>query len=436
LRVTEGIADARRNPERFAGGEIIHWLVAASYDRTSREFAYTVEHLTKLFGAKVRASSRVDPGFIEIDIGPVKTVVKTKSTSDEQSLVMEAPYSIAICEAAQITYSAYLRLQRRAAEFRAPILMSGTLEGDIGWFVDLLKRGQSPAVWKAEDFRSWIVPSHTNHFIYPLGENDPEILRLKEVLSEDEFNRVHMGIPTPPRGRVHEMFTMDTHVQEVEYLEGEPVWLTMDPGIADVPGKAYAIECCQVVDGRVRIFDEIYVNNIFEEDIINSILLTPASPHWRDMPYWWSKSAVFGCIDRAGATRAGAHEASVEVWRKLTGINLRYTPKTIPIRDQIRAFNRFLHVDPITKQPGLVIDVKCKGIQSELGGCENPIYPGFQDTSYRWNVLADGTVIGESPRDRYNDAVKAVTYLIVLLFGYATGTKTSNIGHVKRHRRR
>src|SRR3989338_3640936 len=61
---------------------------------------------------------------------------------------MEAPFAVAVVEAAQIPYGAYLRLHGRVSEKRAPILLSGSLEQDIGWYPSLIERWESPASWE------------------------------------------------------------------------------------------------------------------------------------------------------------------------------------------------------------------------------------------------------------------------------------------------
>tara|TARA_Y100000310_G_scaffold34870_1_gene33016 strand:+ start:956 stop:2434 length:1479 start_codon:yes stop_codon:yes gene_type:complete len=397
----------------------IAWLVGNTYPRTEREFAYLTDILTRFFGRTgprgekiVDASNRVDPGQITINTGFGKIVVRTKSASDEQSLVAEAPFAVGVCEAAQLTYSAFLRLQGRIAEERAPMLMAGTLEYDQGWYVDLLKRWSAPAVWELEDSRSWWLRTPENVFLFPDGEDDAEIKRLRRELPEDEFNRQYMGEPAPPRGLVHPSFSMAAHVQQVEYIEGEDILMGVDPGIAAPTGSAYAIEFAHKIDGQIRVFDEIFESDKLEETIIEDIL--------KKKP-WWGKSAITGVIDRAGAQRAGAHEASIQVWRRLAGIQLLYTERVIPIADQIRLFDTYLKMDNITGKPGIVFDVEqTPGIQSELGGRENPLRLGHQDQSYKWNLAADGTVIGNLPRDRHCDGIKALIYMLYKQFGPVT----------------
>ena len=396
------------------GGIVPFWFVAKSYEMCEQEFRYLERDLIRKFGRKtVQATSRaVGPNEITVDVGKVKFVVRTKSAADETTLEAEAPAAIAVCEAAQITYAAYVRLLARITQRRAPMLLSGSLENDWGWYCDLLKQWSAPVMWR-KGYRSWVVETETNLFDFPLGAEDPELLQRKRELSEDDFNRYYMGRPAPPRGIVHDLFSVPVHVREVAYNAEEPVWLAVDPGITGPAGggSAYAIECCQFIQGQVRVFDEIYVDNRVEPVILTDILMIRP---------WWGKAEIYGVIDRAGATRAGAHEASIEVWRETAGLNLMYTEAAIPIPDQIRRFDTFLKINELTQEPGIVFDIGCRGVISELGGGDNPLRSGVADTVYRWELLPDGSISGGRPRDRYNDAIKALTYLLIFKFGYAT----------------
>src|SRR3990167_5152199 len=149
------------------------------------------------------------------------------------------------------------------------------------------------------------------------------------------------------------------------------------------------------------------------------------------------KANVISVIDRAGATRAGAHEASVEVYRKIAGLNLLYTEAAIPISDQIRRFDSFLQVNGVTGEPGLIIDSKCEGLLAELGGVMDRRFDPPQLRAYQWNLNAQGELVGNVPRSRYNDAISALSYLMIHQWGQATVPNRRTIIHVlRRHRRR
>ena len=424
--------EGKGDPKSVLG---VAWIVAAQYEKTWQEFNYLADDLRRQFGPEaIDFSSVVNPGLGKILTPFGQVHVKTKAAADESSLVMEAPFAVAVVEAAQVPYGAYLRLQGRVSEKRAPILLSGSLEQDIGWYPSLVERWESPAVWATEGSRSWRVPSHTNSFAYPLGENDPEILRLKRELPEHEFNRRHMGKPSPPKGLVHSLFKMAVHVRNVEFLPDETIYLAIDPGIAGPAGggSSYALVACQYVNGQLRVFDLIHESDKTEEFIIRHILME--KPWFQ--PILHRKANCISVIDRAGATRAGAHEASIEVYRKIAGLNLLYTEAAIPISDQIRRFDSFLQVNGITGEPGLVIDFKCEGLLAELGGVMDKRFDPPSLRAYQWNLNAQGELVGNVPRPRYNDAISALSYLMVHQWGFATASSPRRLIRVIRRRDR
>jgi len=400
------------------GGVIPFWFVGKSYEASRQEFKYLEADMTRQFGVKaVSATSRaIGPNEITIAGHGVQLIVRTKSADDEQTLEMEAPAAIAVCEAAQISYSAYIRLLGRIAEKRAPLLLSGSLENDWGWYVDVLNDWSSERVWREEGKRSWILESETNQWAFPGGSDDEELQKLKRELSEDDFNRMFMGRPAPPRGLVHHSFRMTTHVQDVPYIPGEDVWLAIDPGIAgpEAGGSAYAVLACHIVrvqgvHDQIRVFDSVHVDNLDEDTLIGDLVMGKK---------WWGKSDIYGVIDRAGAARRLGAPPIVQAWRKLSGVRLRWAKKAVRLRDQRERFNSLLKVNEITKEPGIVMDARrTKGLQSELGGCASPLRPTVSDQVYRWNLDQEGNVMGKEPRDKHCDAIKALYYLAYDRFG-------------------
>ncbi len=424
---------------------LVFWLVGATYDKTDKEFDYLVTFLQSLYPAQQKGKKVLDPVEVQSpQVGPrrivirgihskdskVRILLRTKSANDEQTLVAERPLAIAVCEGAQIQFTAYTRLRSRLLEHRAPMCMSGSLEHNQSWWVDLLKNWASPAVYLNQGRRSWVMKTEDNAVIYDTPEGRQELEEARRDLTEDEFNRRHMGIPAPVRGIVFPDFNTEVHVREVPWEPETPVWLAIDPGISGpaAGGSAYAILACHLPgNGKpLRVFDNIYVDNITEQVIIQSILQNPAHAHWNERPYWWGNSiSIQGVIDRAGKQRAGAHEPSIEVWQKLTDLQLFYTKESIPIPDQIRRYESFLRVNA-HGEPGLIMDAYCTGLMSEHGGCPNPLRPDAHDCLYRWDVAPDGTTRRDSPRDRFNDAIKALTYLMVYHYSYATAPGPKN----------
>jgi len=385
---------------RLIGGSLF-WLVGESYEQTKAEFDYICEGLDKM-SIKFKATKRVDPG--EIIGASLPFTILTKSARDPRKLGMQAPDGILACEAAQLDYETFLRLLGRAAEKRGWIILSGTFESSLGWYPELWARWLAP---NDEEAQSFSIPTWSNLAIFPGGEDDPEILKLKAACSEEWYLERYGGVPTPPAGRVFNEFSYKIHTGvggDYDFNPAEPCYLWIDPGYA----TAYAIEIVQKRGDHIYIIDEI-----FERGLVTSEMIVVC----KQKP-WWNK-VIGGAVDVA-ATQHQAQPAVVETWRKEAGVPLRH--QKIRVMDGIERVKGFLKVNPITNRPLLHINARCKGVISEMGGCPNPITN--QTAVWKWRKDREGTIVGTEPEDKNNHSCKAVAYGLVSLVGYADGLNT------------
>ena len=369
----------------------LYWLVAADYERTRAEYEYLVDDFEKL-GVLKKASKRVDPGTIELVDG---TKIQTKSAKDPRTLAMRAPNGIIGCEASQLDLETFHRLLGRCAPRKAWMFLGGTFEGSLGWYPQMFQTWQ----YGEDDSQSYSLPSYTNNHLYPGGENDEQIIKLQRMTSDDFFKERIQGIPSPPQGLVFPEFRPDTHVQEVDYIPGEPVHIWMDPGYAG----AYAVCAVQIINDKVIVFDEIYEQNLITEEIIDIAM----------QRNWWS-DVQFGVIDVAGYQHQ-AMAAPAEVWLDKAGLYM--DSEKIKINDGTERFKSMLKLDPSTHEPKIIINARCKGLLSELGYAPNPF--NGQTQVYKWKTDRDGNVVGNQPEDKYNHSVKALIYGLVNRFGYS-----------------
>lgn len=380
---------------RMFEGEL-YWLVAQDYLRVSAEYHYICEALEKL---KIRftASKRVDPGEIITETG---CRIVTKSAGDPRKLAMEAPDGILACEGSQLDYETFLRLRGRVAEKRGWLLLSGTFESSLGWYVDLYQLGQTA---NNLDLKSFSIPTWSNIIIFPGGRTDPEIITLENQYSKEWFQERFGGVPCPPKGLVFKEFRTNIHTgvdKLFQFNPSEPVYIWIDPGFA----HAYSVLVAQKRDSEtVAIVDEIYETGFVTEDIITICRKRP----------WWNKIAG-GAIDIAGKQHQ-AMSSPMETWIKRTGIPLR--AKKIRIQDGIERTKTSLKINPITNKPGIYINTCVKGLISEWGGCPNPLTGAT--AVYKWRMDSSNNVVGDVPDDKNNDASKALAYGLVDMFGFA-----------------
>jgi len=371
----------------------LYWLVAADYERTRREFEYLGMHFGRLGLLAKGVPKKINPGQLELTDG---TVIKTKSAQDPRTIAMEAPNGILGCEASQLDYNTYERLRFRIAPKKGWLLMSGSFESSLGWYPQLWEAWQVPT----PEARAFSIPTPSNTHLFPGGMEDPEIVRLRNDSSDAFFAERIMARPTPPKGTVFgNDFNVTVHVpDDVEYIPGEAVYVWMDPGYAG----AYALEAAHIVDGQVRVFDEVYERELTTEQMVQVAMSRE----------WW-QDVRFGAIDVAGYQHQ-AMAAPAEIWLKETGLYL--AAEKVRIADGIERLRGFLKPDPITKRPNIVFSGKCVGILSEFGAVANPFTNATQ--VYSWQTDRSGNIVGQTPRDEFNHGIKAVTYGIIAKFGY------------------
>tara|TARA_R100000808_G_scaffold18710_1_gene40926 strand:- start:22850 stop:24334 length:1485 start_codon:yes stop_codon:yes gene_type:complete len=420
-----------KHPDKASGA--VAWLVAESYELTRPEFEYMTEWLLAIVPG-TKATNQVDPGAIDVPVpGGGAFTIKTRSANDPKSLRAEAPVFTLLCEAALVRQDVYFRLLGRAAQSRAQfpgfgqLIMSGTFENSLGWYPTLWTKWQSQAAQAEDNARSHAFPSHENRFIYPGGLQNPELVAIKAQLPEDVWKERHLAIPAPPSGRVFGSFDVTKHVQKTKYNPELPVYLGIDPGYSG-RSSTYAVEVVQPHENdQYHVIDEIAVNKISTpgftvRDICEMVR----------NKYWWGNDEIIGVIDVGGTQHNNAQESNVEVWQKETGLYLSY--QKVDILPGIDRMKSMLSINPLTNEPNLIIDPKCKLVISELGGAPNP-FDG-QTHVYSYKMDTTGQLVSSKPHDDYCDGIKALTYLFINKLGYATGRGLrKNIGVTRRRRR-
>ena len=412
----------------------VAWIVGNTYDKTVAEFNgpdWSLAENFKRLRPGVTVSKPINPGTIEIPVtwvangkpvvGPRPFTIKTKSADDPDSINMEAPIWIIAAEAAQFSQDVFFRLTSRISEARARfpgfglLLLEGTATSSLGWYPALWSHWQSPAAQAIENAVSKSLASETNTWLYPLGDKDPEILSLKRMLPEDLYLERHMGVPAPPKGRVHEVFDVLRHVRNLEFNPEWPLYIGIDPGYSGQPSR-YAVvfiqknpseeRACGLYPGQWGMIDEIYVEKKSTAEVCQMAMNKPC----------WKTSSKHAVIDVMGRkVTEVSPESNETIWRAETGLSLYHQP--VDIMGGINRLNTMLKPDPVTGEPGFVVDVKCRGFIAENGGGLDPI--SHQAHVYSWSEDSDRNAIGKVPADRHNDSTKATTYLFVNVLGWA-----------------
>jgi len=372
----------------FVKKQII-WVVGPDYYQPRAEFGYMHDDFLKL-GFRVKASmpnGRSSPWTMKV--GGVG-IVETRTASDPRALASFAPDGIVMAEAAQQPLEIYYKARERLAERRGWLIMSGTFETSLGWYQDFWTKwqGQNDA-----GARSYSMPTWSNRVIFPGGENDPEIVSLRASTPEDLFMERYGAVPYKPHTLVFREFSSTRHVLErVRYVDGEPVYLAIDPGYD--PGR-YAVLALQVkLDDKTKKEVVWVVDEMYEKRSTGPLVVRKAK-----RKRWW-KDVVDGVIDVAGRQHQ-AMRSQVEVWRQDGGVYLRSNP--VGVLDGIERHRTFLF-DPETGEPRLFHSPKCKNTIREY-------------YSYKRPEDKDGSALRIMPIDRDNHAMKALAYWLYDRYG-------------------
>lgn len=388
-------------PQLFGRWEsFLHYgLVGQEFDDTREEFGYLHDGLSTLGMLRPNSVKQPEEGRWRL-VTKTGTLVDTWSAKDPQRIRRVFFHGAIVCEPGRVSYDAFTRVLGRVSQTGGWVTAAGTFEGSVGWYPEYWLLGQTE---NTRGVLSFNMPSWCNNYVYPGGENDPEILLLKQHYGQDTFLERVGAIPAPPKGIVFRLFKNQTHVRtDAEYIPGQEVWIGVDPGRT----HAYAVEAVQfTADDHVRVFDEpVYHSGLTNEQAINLVRAKP-----------WYKDLAVIVMDIAGRQRTVNNERSAaEVWAAETGLPV-FTNR-VGVEDGIERIDFFLLPDPVSGEPRLSVNPRCVGLICEMGA--GPVPPTVdQGGAWVYPVDREGHPRSEKPVDRYNDACKALAYLLVHRYG-------------------
>lgn len=368
------------------------YLVGQTYDNARREFEYLVEQLSAVGALDPREVSQPAHGSWQLRTRTGCVIVTLSVERGAASVIArgEQPDIIVLCEAGIIaSFAVFLASVRRVTRTKGRLILVGTMKDNFGWYASLIDELQSPGnPWRGETYS---LPAWSNTYLYPGGENDPEIERLRLVLPDDEFQRTVAAKRVPSKALVFPEFSYREHVRDCPFDEGKAVHIWIDPGYYP---SAYVVLAVQFHGREVWLIDEIYLNYHTHSQVI---ALAKKRPWWRNV-----RRAV---IDFAGRQHH-AEKSAEEVWRAEAG----KTPHSqeIGILDGIARHRSFLQgeVGPDgSRHPRLYHDPKCKNTLEEY-------------KKYKRPTDRDGNATDDMPRDEHNHAMKAIAYGLVDHFGF------------------
>jgi hypothetical protein len=393
------------------------WLCGDEFLDCRKEFEYMAE-----WGQQLGIIAPRDISFPSEGQCHFKTItgchVYTVATKDVTKIGRESPDLIIMCEAARQSLVAYQRLRGRITREQGDLLLSGTYEGSLGWWPELVEKWSG---YNVEDGKSFVMPTWANTAKYKLGNyqivltNGTIVKNVGKELHDLWYNsntppdicmERYAGRRVKPAGMVIPEFNIDYHVGDYPYNDKFPIDIAVDPGYG-IPG-AHAVLAIQMMEGgQIQVVDEMYLQHITTEEIIEKMQ--------REKP--WGKAFSDGAIDIA-AKQHPAQPAVIEVWKKLTGVLLK-CKKVTDVEAGVELLRGLMLPDRRTGFCKIVFNYSCYGIISELGGGLSPVIGGGP-----WvrNLQTN------KPLDSNCHSTKALLYYCVSRLGYTIKKRESQYG--------
>lgn len=406
-----------------------------------------MEHLDRLLtDAKIQHSfSTPKDASWEIQIPGLPWMTRTLSASDVTKIASKPYRGMVIAEVAQQNEDVLDKAIGRVSETGGWVMATGTYEKQKGrWSARLT------AEWLREDGLGvvYTCPSWDNPLVFPGGRTDPEILARETSWPRAKFLEIYAGEPQMPSDLVLPQ-AVEEHVlkrryprQGTSYNPEQPVVLFSDPGVAhatavlavqfdwspeyleiyyDLKRSGRAFGYLGKDSGNIAwVIDAIYRWNRETKIIVKEAMERP-----------WAENVVALVIDQAARQRNSNGPPVIEQWAKfwMEGMRRRlavyYQP--VPLEDGYDVhrtalrnawpeeaaqaeFNADRRLRSVIDPAGLrlYIDPVCRPIF--WGGIVDGQDYGGEYLLHRNERTSGGAIMNDEPRDRDNDAIKALNY--------------------------
>lgn len=223
------MAAADKEPSLLLPGTF-GWIVGPTYELGSKEFKYIWMDLMITMGLRkdkrTKAAFNKKQGDMYIET-PFGGRVEVRSATHPESLVGDGLDWVIFSEAAKHDKETWTRFIRPAlADKRGSADFPSTPEG-YNWYYDLYMKGKRGD----NDWWSRRLPAWRNPYVYPDGENDPEIMDLKSMMDEAEFKQEIGADFSTVGGRIFDEFDEEMHlVSDYKYNPEWPNYMAIDWG--------------------------------------------------------------------------------------------------------------------------------------------------------------------------------------------------------------
>lgn len=214
--------------------EKVFWIVAPSYSVGEKEFRVVYDNFIRKMPAisktkGFKANYSVVQGNMRIEL-PWNTILEVKSADRQDSLLGEGLDGVIMSEAATHEMKTWQQFIEPALSDKKGWAIFPSTPRGYNWYHALFEMGQ---LAEFPDFKSWTFPTWSNVAMYPLGLNDPDLLRIKATATKAYWEQEYAAKFTAFEGQIYESFDRDIHVTDIAYNPDWENYQTFDFGFKD-----------------------------------------------------------------------------------------------------------------------------------------------------------------------------------------------------------
>jgi hypothetical protein len=349
-----------------------YWLVGPQYTDSEKEFRRFYNACRRIKMPFDRPGTYYDQrgGDMTVSLWGGRFLVSAQSARYPEHLVGEGLSGVILCEAAKmklLIWEKYLR--PTLADFRGWAKFTSTPEGR-NWFYDLWRKGQNETdpEWSSHRFPTW-----ANEMVFPLGEEDPEVLSLIQGMSEEMARQEIRAEFSQYVGQVFKRWDEEWHVRNVTYNPDWPLYVATDYGWTN-PNVALFIQ----VDpfDHVQVIDEYYQSHRSPEEMAEDLLT--GAQRARHAELIRKATLLYPDPEDPGASHTLAEKCRLRVMSNTGGL---LKTRLELIRKWLKDENPHLDIRHPDRRPKLFVSPLCKNMLREMGDYRYPVTVGEQNST-------------------------------------------------------
>jgi hypothetical protein len=345
-----------------------YWIVGPQYTDSEKEFRafYNKAKYLQMPFDKPGTYYDARGGDMQMSLWGGRFLVKAQSAKYPEHLVGEGLHGVIMAEAAKMKkriWDQYIR--PTLADYRGWAKFNSTPEGR-NWFYELWQEAVhsvDPAWLEWEGFR---FPSWANERLFPLGENDPEILSMLAGMSPEMGDQEVRAKFSRYVGQVFKDWDEEWHVngQIATYNPAWPVFLATDYGWTN-PNVVLFIQ----IDpwDHVHVIDEYYQSHRSPEEVAHDLETGAQSAAHPSLVRVASRLYPDPADPAASHTLADRLRLQVQ-----TGTGGEIKTRLEIIRKWLKDENEHLPYDNPDRRPRLIVNPKCRMLVSEMDAYRYP----------------------------------------------------------------